>query len=331
MMLGTIKRVSLGISASVLAFAVGATVAFAQEYGKREAPPFEPKALARGAPDAPIPPFRAFGNANYGTGGVALRNRGAGSISVSGVTGAVQAAYLYWAVIDPNSASASIFINRRFPIPLTGPGIVLTGTVVSTGPQPCWAGNTIVVYRAEIPLSLVSPGNGEYEVTLLPGAAGSTAGGDPWASPVILPLWEGASIVMIGTGGSPVNLFDGLPGGFFEPPFSYSLALTGSNASFLWDNIGADGQVGTSRDADASTSGETTSINGLLIAGPGSALNLTGDWNGSSGFPLPQLWDDTGHQFTLPAATNTLNITFDGADQDDCLTLVANVVRWPAP
>jgi len=64
-----------------------------------------------------------------------------------------------------------------------------------------------------------------------------------------------------------------------------------------------------------------------LIAGPGSALNLTGDWNGSSGFPLPQLWDDTGHQFPSSGAS-TLNITFDGANQNDCLTGVANVVQF---
>jgi len=323
------------ISAAVLALAVGsATVAVAQEYGRSTSPTFEPKALARGAPDAPITPFMIWSNANAGTGGVALRNRGAGSISVSGVTGAVQAAFIYWAVIDPNSASASIIINRRFPIP--GPGIVLTGTVVATGAQPCWTGSTIVVYRAAIPLFIVAPGNGEYAVSLLPGAGGSTGGGDPWASPLITPLWEGASIVMVGTGGGPfgtftVNLFDGLPAGFFIPPFSLPpLALTGTATKFLWDNIGADGQVGASRDADAATSGETTIINGLLIAGPGSALNLTGDWNGSSGFPLPQLWDDTGHEFTLPAATNTLNIMFDGGPpaQDDCLVPVANVVQF---
>ena len=314
------------ISAAVLALAVGsATVAVAQEDGKRTSPKFEPKALARGAPDAPITPFMTWGNANYGTGGVALRNRGAGSISVSGVTGAVQAAFIYWAVIDPNSASASIIINRRFPIP--GPGIVLTGTVVGIGAQPCWIGNNIVVYRAALPLWLVAPGNGEYAVSLLPGAGGRTDGGDPWVGARVLPLWEGASIVMIGTGGGTVNLFDGLPADEFSPPFSYSLTLTGTTSgTVLWDNIGADGQVGTSRDADAATSGETTTINGLLIAGPGSALNLTGDWNGSSGFPLPQLWDDTGHEFPSSGAS-TLNITFDGG-QNDCLVLVANVVQF---
>ena len=334
-MLGNIKSASLRISAWVLAFAVGsATVAFAQEYGTRKSPTHQPTAaIARSAADAAIPPFRAFGNANYGTGGVALRNRGAGSISVSGVTGAVQAAYLYWAVIDPNSASASIFINRRFPLPLTGPGIVLTGTVVGTGAQPCWIGNNIVIYRAAIPLYIVSPGNGEYAVSLLPGAAGSTDGGDPWVETPVLPLWEGASIVMIGTGGGTVNLFDGLPADEFSPPFSYSLTLTGTTSeTVLWDNIGADGQVGgtpTGRSAEARTSGETTTINGLLIAGPGSALNLTGDWNGSSGFPLPQLWDDTGHQFPSSGAS-TLNITIDGGPpaQDDCLVLVANVVQF---
>jgi len=64
------------ISAAVLGLAVGsATVAVAQGYGRSTSPTFEPKALARGAPDAPITPFMIWSNANAGTGGVALRNR----------------------------------------------------------------------------------------------------------------------------------------------------------------------------------------------------------------------------------------------------------------
>jgi hypothetical protein len=62
------------------------------------------------------------------------------------------------------------------------------------------------------------------------------------------------------------------------------------------------------------------------VAGPGSLLNLTGDWNGSSGFPLPQLWDDTGHFVVLPTTTSTLSVAF--AAPADCLTPVANVVGF---
>ena len=332
------KRASLRISAWVLALALcAAAVAFAQPagpvasaaYGTTASPTFSPASLRSPlAPVAPTSAFMSWTNANYGTGGVSLRNRGAGNISISGVVGTVKAAFIYWAVIEPVPASSVILVQRLFPA--LSPAVPLLGTLIGTGPQPCWVGSTIFVYRAAIPLA-VANGNGSYQVTLFPGAAGSTAGGDPWASPVVLPLWEGASIVMVGTGGGTVNLFDaGLSGSTFIPPFSYSLSLTGTTSgAVLWDNIGADGQVGSGRFANPSTSGETTTINGVFVSGPGSPNDETGDWNGSSGFPIPQLWDDTGHQF-FPEATSTLSIAIGGspATQADCLTLVANVVQF---
>src|SRR5271157_1511007 len=336
------KSASLRISALVLAFGVGgAAVAVAQdsEYGTTASPTFNPSAFNQPAfnPSQLAHPFDLLGppplswkNASYATGGVALRNRGAGNISVSGFVGPLKAAYIYWAVIEPNASGGTIRLQRLFP---TVSGVTtLVGAAVGVGPQPCWIGNTITVYRAAIPPGLAT-GNGSYQVTLLAGAGGSTTGGDPWVAPRVLPLWEGASIVMIGNGTGTVNLFDvGLAGMTFFPPYSYTLTLTGlisPGGAVLWANIGADGQVGSSRAATDGASGETTTINGVLVAGPGSLQNLTGDWNGSSGFPLPQLWDDTGHAFANSAATptNTLSITFGPATgQADCLTPVANVV-----
>jgi len=329
LMFGSVRSALLGISASALAFAVsGNPVAFAQEYGTSASPTFDAKAIVHSlsldavdAVGAVLPaPAMVWTNANYGTGGVALRNRAVGSIGVSGVVGAAKAAFIYWAVIGPNALSGSIIVQRRSPqgVPPSA-SVTLTGaavTVVGVGPNPCWVAATtpITVYRAAIPL-VIATGNGDYEVRLLPGA-GPNTGADPWVGVPVPPLWEGASIVIVGTGGGTVNLFDlGFAGATFTPPFSYSLTLTASATTFLWDNIGADGQIGgfPGRAATASVSGETTTINGVLVAGPGSAFDLTGDWNGSSGFPLPQLWDDTGHQFTLPAAASTLNITFGPA------------------
>jgi len=161
----------------------------------------------------------------------------------------------------------------------------------------------------------------------------------PAVTPLVTPLWEGASIVIVGTGTSTVNIFDvGFAGATFVPPFSYTLTLTGPATSLLWDNIGADGQIGgfPRRAATPAISGETTIINTVQVAGPflppGPALDFSGDWNGSSGFPLPQLWDNTGHAVTLPAPpTPTLSVTIGGPPgiaQGDCLTTVANVVQF---
>jgi hypothetical protein len=113
-------------------------------------------------------------NANYGTGGVALRNRGAGNIGVSGVVGPVKAAFIYWAVIEPNNDAGFIHVQRLFPTPISS-DVLLTGTVVGVGRQPCWIGSIITVYRAAIPLDIAN-GNGSYQVTLLVGASGNRDG-----------------------------------------------------------------------------------------------------------------------------------------------------------
>ena len=76
-------------------------------------------------------------------------------------------------------------------------------------------------------------------------------------------------------------------------------------------------------------SDEATTVNGVPIAGPGSQYNDS-DWNGSAGFTLTELWDDTAHDFTLPSTsvTNLLNISISGTGfPADCLVTVANVVQ----
>ncbi|MCI0734944.1 MAG: hypothetical protein L0Y50_01480 [Beijerinckiaceae bacterium] len=290
----------------------------------------------------PLLPYRDYTRAQYATGGVALRNRARGVIGVSGAVGKVQAAYLYWAVIINDGSRPTvknITLVRSWPSPAES--VALTGIEVGSGDSPCWGVNgtqgTIKIYRASVPLS-VANGNGTY-VVVLNGASGLTGGQDPWdpVAGVKFPLFEGASLVIIGTGESTVAIYDkGLSGRTFfsNPGISYSLPLPATVAGepVLFDNIGADGQHGESRSDIASTSREVTTINGIKIAGPGSPANDS-DWNGSSGFPLPQLWDDTGHDITAAAKAGTtkLNVSISAppAKGNDCLTPVANVVSFP--
>jgi len=282
-----------------------------------------------------VPPFAVFPASGYGTGGVALRNQGQGGIGISGVVAPVKAAFVYWAVISmgpPPAAAASIGLQRLFPNPPSAV-VVLPGVVVGAGPPPCWPGNTITVYRAPIPLA-VATGNGFYRVGLLSGAAGTTDGSDPFLV-VKLPLWGAASIVIVGAGAGTVSIYDmGLAGNTFfsNVPFNYTLVLPvpAPGVRTLIDNIGADGQHGGSRTALPGFATEMTTINAFPVAGPGSLYNDS-DWNGSSGFPLPELWDDTGHDITpaAPLGTPALNVgIFGGAVPTfDCLTAVANVVE----
>jgi hypothetical protein len=292
----------------------------------------------------PLKPTIVLAKASYATGGVALRNRGAGNISVSGLVGPSRLTLLYWAVITapaaggpPPAAVRSIQIQRLNPVPASAV-VVLNGVQIGAGPAPCWgpAGAIITVFRAVVPAAVTGPGNGSYQLTLLPGAGGLVNGADPWTPPVVLPLWEGASLVMIGNGAGTVSIFDaGLAGKTFTPnpvAFNYVLALPVAppGKRTLIDNIGADGQhTGpASRDAMLSVSDETTTINGMPVAGPGSNY-VDSDWNGSSGLPLPELWDDTGHDITPVTQDRQmfLDIVINSAlGPADCLTPVANVV-----
>jgi hypothetical protein len=277
-----------------------------------------------------IAPAFVFPASVYGTGGVALRNRGAGSLSISGVVGAPKAAFIYWAVLSagaPPAADTAIRVQRRFP---GASGVaVLPGAIVGVGPSPCWPGvNTITVFRAAVPLG-IAVGNGLYEIRLLPGAAGTINGSDPFAA-IVPPLVDGASMVIVGAGAGTVSIYDGgLAGATFAAGLNYTLGLpvAAPGLRTLIDNVGADGQHGpASRLGIPPFSTERTMINGFPTAGPGSGYNDS-DWNGSSGFPVPELWDDTGHDITpaTPAGTPALNVVIIGAA--DCLTPVANVVE----
>ena len=150
---------------------------------------------------------------------------------------------------------------------------------------------------------------------------------------------EGASLVIIGTGTGTqrVLIYDeGLSGVTFagNPGISYSLhfppGITASGKLTLFESIGADGQQGVSRLAVKAVADEQTVINGVHIAGPGSKFNDS-DWNGSSARPLPQLWDDVGHDITAatPAGKTSLDVSITNGVQKppDCMTPVANIVQ----
>jgi hypothetical protein len=300
-------------------------------------------AAAAIAPNPPIPsavkPSLVMQGATYATAGIALRNRGAGNISISGLLGAPTVAYIYWAVICPAAVcpapATQIQIQRLYPLPAVGPA-VLPGVQIGVGPSPCWGAGNVVVFRAPVPLGIAT-GNGSYQITILAGGQAIVNGSSPWGG-FATPAWEGASLVFIApstTGLGIVSVYDaGLAGTVFVPvpAFNYTLALpvaiNPGSTTFL-DNIGADGQHFIPRGAILPVSDEATTVNGVPIAGPGSQYNDS-DWNGSAGFTLTELWDDTAHDFTLPSTsvTNLLNISISGTGfPADCLVTVANVVQ----
>lgn len=277
-----------------------------------------------------VKPTFTFENAIFATGGVGLRNLPGGAIEISGVVAPIQAAYIYWAVITqgpPNFDQSGISVTRLLPEPVSVPK-VLWGEKVGIGPAPCWAGDRITVFRAVIPTSIAA-GNGLYKVVLRKGAQARMDGADPWAAPGKPPMFEGASIVVVGTGTGTVAIYDkGLAGKTWASGWlAYRLGLpiaTSATPHTILDVIGADGQTGMSR--DSYLAGEKTTVNDVLIAGPGSKHNDS-DWNGSAGLSLPQLWDNVGHDISeaTPLGTTFLNVGM--MSSGDCLTTVANVVE----
>lgn len=269
-------------------------------------------------------PVQVYEKSRIGVGGVGLRNRVSGGIEVSagGVTGATHA-YLYWAVITsaaPLDVHFKPTISRRSPS--TSSTVTLNGKIIGTGSSPCWGGKQITVFKADVPIS-VAPGSGYYEVKFASTASGDTRGTDPWAVDAKFPLMEGASLVLIATGPRTVALYDtGLAGKTFvaSSGLSYTLSMPRASNDLQFLSIGADGQSGQSRFARKSTASEVVTVNGRKLSGPGSDFNNS-DWNGSAGTPLPQLWDNSIHQFTQ-ASTNKMNVAITGGD--DCLTPVAN-------
>ena len=286
------------------------------------------KTGAREAALGTIFPAHFYQNSQVGTGGVGLRNKLVGSIELTGAFGARRAAFLYWAVITNGAPPAVVktpSITRRAPT--TSGAVNLNGVPVGSGTSPCWGGTAITVYKAAVPLTAIT-GNGTYEIKFKAGASGLNDGKDPWFSPITFPLLEGASLVVVTAGTNRIAIYDsGLSGTTFTGSQTYSLSLPVPTTSkgVRIDNIGADGQVGKSATASAGSAQETTTINGVKVAGPGSQYNDS-DWNGAVAGPQTQLWDNTAHDLgtSITAGVTSLNVAINAPN--DCLTPVVNAV-----
>jgi hypothetical protein len=272
-------------------------------------------------------PSAKYTSAQYATGGVALRNRGVGVINISGAVAPIQAGYLYFADLFSGSAPATLTVNLAYIVPGTAlHGHNLTLKLIGTGGDPCWGSSGIGVYKAKVPASEIY-GNGSYVITLNSTETALTTGEDPWDGNVQYPLAEGASLVLIGTGSATVGVYDTtIPSGttFADATYGYTLKLPAAapGNQTLFDSIGADGQVGDSRIAETSN---TTTVAGTVISGSG-GIDPTGDFAATSGLPLPQLWDDNGHDITSLVGAGATTVAIGYTSGDDCITTIANVV-----
>lgn len=286
-----------------------------------------------------VKPSLVYQRTRYDTGGVSLRNQQYGAITIGSIPpdAKVVKAYLYWmwaSMAAPVGGLHNQVLFKRISPSLFPAGLAMatmTGLPVGSGLDPCWLGGSNYVYRADVTALVAGAGlsgGGVYLVALKPGSAGSFDRSDPWGLPgSVAPLAEGASLVVVyqhttepmGT----VRIYDvGLAGNMFGAVLAYNLTgLPAGGTLSLWDTIGGDGQAGASRLATIAS--ETTTIDLVPVAGPGSPYNDS-NWNGSDGRPLPQLWDTHGHDVGLKigaAGSVAVNFTSGG----DCLVPAANV------
>ena len=132
---------------------------------------------------------------------------------------------------------------------------------------------------------------------------------------------EGASLIVVyrtqDTTG-PVFLYDALNNSMFAVTAQFDLQHPSLAGDGRLTMVGADGQRGIGGTTNIG-SNELTFFNGSQIAGPPVASS---DWDGSDGWPLPQLWDTHTHNVNLNGSISS--VRYQGSL--DCLVPVAFVI-----
>lgn len=265
----------------------------------------------------PITHTLTVGNTDWTSAGVAgIGSVGTGTITLSGISGTVDTASLYWHGIgNPSYDNDTVSID----------GNQVTGTVIGTGPTNCWSGTNSVAYQADV--SAFVSGDGAYVIT---GMATSDNSGN------------GASIVVTYDDGNPSNnrdiaFFEGNdssdPGGFPGEDIGWHATLTpieydGSGTVTIQFHAGDGQHNGTDGPVTlATTSGSITFPDDATLW---DGLSVPSAGNGRNGLGL---WDI--HDFDITAAFggvagSGISLDLDGQDSaDDCLGLVLAIVDFP--
>lgn len=269
--------------------------------------------VPRSASAVPIANVHTESNVDYVSGGISGIGGGSGSITISGVTGTVTKAFLYWHGID-NSGSGAVYDNAN----ITLDGNPVVGTAIGDATTNCWGSGSSRGFRADV-TSLVS-GDGVYALAGLSSGTGHSA--------------NGASLVVIFDDGNPGNnrdlvFFEGndsnIPDGFPGEDDGWHATLSGINyagGSVSVQMHAADGQA-ANEDALVFTSGAgNVTITDTALLWEGVSLPNAGTSRSAFG----GLWDI--HTFDVTAAfgpPGPQTLSMDGmaeANSSDCIALV---------
>jgi hypothetical protein len=260
----------------------------------------------------------------YVAAGVAMRNRGYGTITLSGIPqGAkIVSAYLFWDILanaeQPSFKQGKITSTTwfsRLPFNLVSVlSSALSGTRVSSGPDPCWGNVANFSYRAEVTSQIT--GNGSYYLSGF--ASGTTNGQDPWLVGSTAPMMEGASLVVIYSDQSSPATDITIYNGSFETQGKVgSQTISGFSVSSVKQArttfIVADGQK---------DSKPGFSFNGTPISVPFSGQDHQDGTNYSQG----NLWDTQTVDVGSLIAPNSSSATLTAQGGPDCIVWVAQVL-----
>jgi len=242
-----------------------------------------------------------------------MRGNGDGQINLSGVSGSVSEAYLYWH--GPNN---SVDDNNNATVTFDGTDV--TGSFLGVSSDNCWGFENSLAYRADV-TSLVS-GDGTYALT-------NFIKKD--VSGLVESDINGASLIVFfddgdGTNNRDVVMFDGN-----DSDVSFAGEVDG------W-NISLDGINYTSGDANVQfhvgdgqpfTDG-TLTANGTTLDGDGQVF--TGDTiaGGTNTDEYLQLWDIRDFSVTSLLSPGTNNLTVDMNHVNDCLSCVLIAIDLPS-
>lgn len=252
--------------------------------------------------------FQTFFDTDVAVAGVGkMRNVGSGVITLSGVSGTVTKAYLYWHgptnSTDP-TANAFVFVN----------GLPITGTNIGFSHDNCWGFANSQGYRADVTSLVASTGNGTYSLTGFGSGSVNT---------------NGASLIVLFDDGTTSNdrdvvVFDGNDSNInnsFDAP-GWNVTLSGINYTSGTASMQlhvADGQLWL--DAPLILNSVTLDPGPQIFDGlsvPPGDDNFLGLWD-------IKTYDVTS--FLIPGP-NTLSLT-TGVN-NDCLALVVAIVNLPA-
>jgi len=255
-----------------------------------------------GVPSPLAPHARHIGHIDYVARGAAMRNQGYGNITVTW-TGTLVAAYLVWA-----------FMNDSAPSHGTLNGVGLLGTVHSSNPvDPCWTSSIHTLVADVTPIVV----NGKNSLAGFP--SGLATGEDPWGTPRVLPLLEGAALIVVYESGGPLREITlHLTASTIEGPGSLSARVVHGRAETPLARttfVVSDGQLPRNR-----AIWNSVVVDQNAFPGADAKVSPLAWTNGN-------LWDTRTYEVPVAPGATSESATIETGPDGDCITWHAQVLR----